>query len=232
MIQTASKSYHNKIAPRKQIAKPKRRSLADVLHDLGDIDASRIRWNPFPGTATVEDATKIDVHQERLCELVDGVLVERAMGFQEDYLAICIATLLSNFVSPKNLGLVLGSQALMRIFPNQIRIPDVSFLSWSRLKGKIPKEAAPLIAPDLAVEVISPGNTKGEMRRKCREYFQAGTLLVWMVNPRKRTVTVHTASDSFEILGESHTLTGGSVLPGFSINVKALFEHLDRLPNI
>jgi Uma2 family endonuclease len=67
----------------------------------------------------------------------------------------------------------------------------VSFVSWDRLPGhELPAEPIPDPAPDLAVEVLSESDTEGEMKRKLREYFKAGSRLVWLVNPRTRTARV------------------------------------------
>lgn len=209
---------------------PPPRTLADVLHALGDIDAERIRWHPLPGTATVEDAVEINERKEGLVELVDGVLVEKAMGFPEGILAASIIEIIGAFVRARNLGIVGGADTMMRLFPNLLRIPDVCFFTWERVKGRIPTEAAPVISPNLAVEVVSPGNTRSEMDRKVAEYFQYGTQAVWLVDPKTRTVTVYSSVDRFETLSENDVLSGGSVLPGFALEVRKLFGELDRLP--
>ena len=79
----------------------------------------------------------------------------------------------------------------MRLAPTVFRAPDVAFISWGRIPGGPLSEAALAeVVPDLAVEVLSPSNTKAEMSRKRREYFEAGVRLVWEVDPRTRTVSV------------------------------------------
>lgn len=207
------------------------RTLAGILRDLGGIPAGRVRSLKL-GRATLADVLRIDAHEDRMCELVDGVLVEKAMGLQADFLAAFLITLIKPFVDSKNLGLVLGSQATMQLVPGLIRIPDVSFIEWSRVGGKVPTEPVPVVSPNLAVEVLSPGNTKREMKRKCREYFESGTQLVWLVDPKRRTVAVHTGPGEFKILSGSDVLDGGSVLPGFSLKLKTLFAELDRTEKI
>ena len=92
----------------------------------------------------------------------------------------------------------------------------------------MPAEPIPSLAPDLAVEILSEGNTKAEMERKLQEYFAAGTQLVWYFDPRSRTVTVYTAPDQFTILNESQTLDGGELLPGLVISLHELFERASR----
>jgi Uma2 family endonuclease len=86
----------------------------------------------------------------------------------------------------------------------------------------------PALAPNLAVEVLSAGNTTREMARKCREYFAAGVQLVWLVDPETRTIVVHTAPEDSVLLYAVDTLEGGMVLPGFALSVRAFFAELDR----
>jgi Uma2 family endonuclease len=108
-----------------------------------------------------------------------------------------------------------------------MRIPDVSFISWDRFPGrKLPKDRVFRVAPDLAVEFISQGNTKGEMNLKLDEYFAAGVRLVWYIDPRTRTAQVYTARDRAETIGESGLLDGRDVLPGFQLRLGELFERV------
>jgi Uma2 family endonuclease len=82
--------------------------------------------------------------------------------------------------------------------------------------------------PDLAVEVLSKSNTEKEMKRKLREYFEAGTRLVWLVDPKARTVRVYTSPRKFKLLTEDQTLDGGEVLPGFELSLRKLFARAGR----
>jgi Uma2 family endonuclease len=154
-------------------------TLADLLAQLGGIAPERVRFRPAPGTATEEDVLAIRHSPERrLCELVDGVLVEKAMGLRESYLAGILLTILWAFVRPRNLGIVTGADGMMRLFPGLVRIPDVALLSWSRLSNRrVPTEPISDITPDLGVEVLSAGNTARELVRKRQEYFAAGVHL-------------------------------------------------------
>ena len=166
----------------------------------------------------------IDAHENRLFELVDGVLVEKCMGFWESYLAGLILTALNGWVVPRKLGVVTGEAGMVRLFPGMVRIPDVAFAAWSRFPGGKPNELpVPAIAPDLAVEVLSESNTDAEMKRKLGEYFQAGVRLVWIVDGKARTVNVYTGTEEFVVLAEEQTLDGGAVLPGFTLGLKELF---------
>lgn len=205
------------------------RTLADVLHDLGDIPPFRVIMRPPPGTATEEDVVWMDAHTDRLCELVDGVLVEKAMGYRESMLACYLIQLLGIFVRERNLGLVSGEAGMMRLFKGLVRIPDVAYIRWAALPGgKVPTAPVPKIVPDLAVEILSESNTAREMDRKLAEYFTTGVRLVWIIDPDARTVTVYTAATVPVVLSESDTLTGGEVLPGFTLPLKGFFAELDR----
>jgi Uma2 family endonuclease len=204
-------------------------TLADLLEQMGDIPPERIRLRPFPGTATEQDVLAIGNRENRLYELVDGVLVEKAMGLRESLLACVLIRVLGNFVVPRNLGLVSGEAGTVRLFPGLVRIPDVAFISWDRLpERRVPAAPIPDLVPDLAVEVLSESNTAAEMARKRREYFAAGVRLVWEVDPASRTVTVYTSAEKSTELDESQTLDGGAVLPGFALPLRELFAELDR----
>jgi Uma2 family endonuclease len=203
---------------------PTYRTFADVLARLGDIPLERIRLTPTPGTATEEDAFQSKERFGRLCELVDGTLVEKPVGYYEPFVASEMGFALRTFLQQHDLGFILGADGMIRVEPKQIREPDVSFFSWDHFPNRrLPPGAALDITPDLAVEVLSPSNTKKEMDRKRREYFLGGTRLVWEIDPDKRTVRVYTAPDESTLLRETRTLDGGSVLPGFRLPIKDLF---------
>jgi Uma2 family endonuclease len=206
---------------------PPIRTFADLLQRLGDVPLDRLRFRPFP--ATVADVVAIQEREGRLCELVEGVLLEKTVGYRESRLAIVLASLLDEFVLPRNLGIVTGSDGMVELFAELVRIPDVAFTSWDRLPGgAFPSDAVPEIVPDLVVEVLGPSNSAGEMSAKRGDYFSAGVRLVWEVDPRQRTVTVYESPDSSRVLAEADDLDGGSVLPGFAISLRELFADLDR----
>jgi Uma2 family endonuclease len=108
-------------------------------------------------------------------------------------------------------------------------LPDIGLFRWSRLPGRrIPTQPIPDLAPDLAIEILSTSNTPREMENKRRDYFGAGTHLVWEVDPTARRVRVYTGVNEFSTLSESDTLDGGDILPGFSLVVQDMFSELDR----
>src|SRR5262245_61712788 len=134
-------------------------SLADLLHCLGDIPPERIRLRPAPGTATEEDLLHILDHEDRLYELVEGTLVEKAIGFRESVLAANVSTFLSVFVRHHDLGVVTGAAGTIRLLKGLVRMPGVSFISWEQLPAHVlPEEAFPDLYPDLAAEVLRRAN--------------------------------------------------------------------------
>ena len=200
-------------------------TLADLLQRFGPIPAARIRSDPAPGTATEQDVITLEAKDNRLFELVDGVLVEKAMGFYESYLAMRLGRFLLAFVEQHDLGIVAGEAGMLRLAPGLVRIPDVSFVSWDRLPDRrIPRQPIPDLTPDLVVEVLSEGNTPREMDQKLHEYFAAGARLAWYVLPNLQEVHVYTAPDRREVITSEHTLHGGEVLPGFILPVHRLFD--------
>ena len=207
---------------------PHASTIADLLDRLDGVPAERVRLYPFPGTATVEDVVAIEARENRLFELVEGVLVEKPMGMRESVLAMKLGALLLAFVEPLKLGVVAGADCMMQLKVALVRMPDVAFIAWKRFPARrVPSEAAPLIAPDLAVEILSPSNTKREMARKLREYFDAGALLVWYVDPDLRAVSVYTGVQEPAVLTENDVMDGGAVLPGFALPLRELFAVLD-----
>lgn len=204
-------------------------TFADLLDELGGISPSRVRLRPTPGKATEKDVIRIEAQENRLFELVDGVLVEKAMGARESFLATHISFLLKVFLQNNDLGAVLGADGMLRLRPRLVRIPDVSFISWDQiLGGEFPEEPIPDLYPDLAVEVLSPSNTPREIERKLSEYFAAGCRLAWIVDPKTRTADVYTSSDDCQHLRPTQSLDGGDVLPGFKLSLKELFASTRR----
>ena len=211
-------------------AGPKFENFRDVLERIGDIPPERICVDPPPGKATEKDVLRfLHAYNKRLYELVDGVLVEKDMGLVESFVAIDLGKFLGIFLDTHDLGFLAGEGGALRLMPRLVRIPDVSFIAWTQLPTReIPTKPIPDLAPALAVEVISKGNTRGEMERKLRDYFFAGVQLAWLVDPAKRIVTVYTAPDEATVLTEADTLDGGTVLPGFAIPVRQVFARVPR----
>ncbi len=205
-------------------------TAADLLHKLGDIGPDRVLIRPLPGTATEADVvTVLESPRKRICELIDGVLVEKTVGLDESFLAAFLIIELGIFVKSRKLGRIAGADGTIKMWPGRVRIPDVAFFSQERLsRRQIPSEPIPVMAPDLAIEVLSAGNTKAEMLLKREDYFSVGVRLVWEVDPRTRTVSVYTSPQTpLSILTEADSLDGGQVLPGFTLPLRELFAEFE-----
>jgi Uma2 family endonuclease len=203
-------------------------TLADLQQHLGGVPLERIRLYPPPGMATVEDALDIEDREERLCEWVDGVLVEKVMSSYESVLAGILIQLINNYLDAHRLGVVTGEGGALRILPRRMRLPDVSFINWERFPDrKLPTDRIYRVAPDLAVEILSEGNTPAEMQQKLAEYFEAGTRLVWYIDPAKRSAAIFTAPDQAQMIGEHEILDGRGVLPGFQLRLGELFDRAE-----
>ena len=152
------------------------------------------------------------------------------MGMESSEIAVRIIALISFFMRTHPVGHLFGSDASYRCFTdvNRIRRADVSFIRSGRLSGeRAPKGHCP-IAPDLAIEVVSPGDLYYEVEDKVQEYLAAGVLLVWVVNPPTKTVHVYRPRSSHlgatSVVTASDTISGEDVLPGFSCPVSEIFS--------
>jgi Uma2 family endonuclease len=200
-------------------------TAADLLERFGPIPLRRVRLDPEPGTATEEDLLFACEREKRYCELIDGTLVEKIVGFYESCLAMAIGDWLRAHVKKNRLGVVAGEGGLVRVKSRRVRIPDVCFVSRDRLPNEGIKGIRILEgAPDLAIEVISPDNTREEMEEKLREYFDGGARQVWYFYPVPEEVRVYHSADRFDVYRKGDAVPGGDVLPGFSLPVREVFE--------
>jgi len=204
-------------------------SLADLQQHLGEIPAERIRLVPAPGCATEQDLLDIADHEGRLYELEDGVLVEKPMGWHEAILATLISAEMVVYLKTHDLGQVIGADGPLKILPGKVKLPDVSFISWNRFpKQRLGRRPIPALVPDLVVEVLSETNTKAEMERKLKQYFEADVSLVWYIDPETRSARVFTSPTDVTELDAKGLLDGGQVLPGFQLSLRWLFDQADR----
>ena len=155
-------------------------------------------------------------------ELEGGRLIRMPPGGPlASIVAATILTLLNQFVRLHRLGVVGGADFGMILArdPDTVRAPDVAFYRADRLPpGGIPVTYWEL-APDLAVEVLSPSDRRSKVLRKVSEYLDAGTPLVWVVDPRRRTAVVYRPEGEPTILGADGVLDGEDVLPGFTLTL-------------
>ena len=158
-------------------------------------------------------------------ELVKGELREMALAVSSH--GACGGTLqayLGYHVLTQQLGQVFsaGTGFIIARAPDTVRAPDIAFVSQNRLPDPLPDGYFEL-APDLAVEVVSPNDTAREVRDKVVEWLDAGVRLVWVVDFRKRTITEYRSRREVRVLTEEDMLDGGDVVPGFSLPVREVF---------
>jgi Uma2 family endonuclease len=161
-------------------------------------------------------------------ELIEGKIVEMSPTQpKHGYTTITISAVLWNFVKPRGLGVVFGGETGF-ILPSEtgqkqtVVAPDVAYVSKERLPS-LETPGFMRIAPDLAVEVISPSERSGKVQEKVELYLRAGTRMVWNLYPEQVQVVVHTPH-GVRTYHAANTLDGGDVLPGFQVMVAQLFE--------
>jgi Uma2 family endonuclease len=205
--------------------------MADLWERLGRVPLDRILMTPSLGGAVENDVLARPGGDKRLCELIDGVLVEKPMGQYESRLAALIIHLLHNFLDVNDLGIIFAPDGPVRIRPGRIRLPDIAFVSWRHFPDRrVPQDAILNQMPDLAIEVLSKSNTPQEMDAKVHDYFSAGCVLVWLIDPPKRTARAYRAPDSFVVHDENRPLDGNPVLPGFTLSLQDLFARAGAPP--
>jgi Uma2 family endonuclease len=159
-------------------------------------------------------------------ELVDGELVEMSPpGGVHGEISLEIGALVRNFVRPLGLGVVYAAETgfLLRRNPDQVRAPDVAFVTRSRLpEGRSPEGWIPP-APDFAVEVVSPNDTAAEAQERVDDWLNAGTQVVWLVYPSKRNVMIFCGLDRVERRSGDDELDAEPVLPGFRCKLSERF---------
>ena len=159
-------------------------------------------------------------------ELVDGRLVERDLGSRSSHVGGFAFRRIANYCEEHGLGWAYPAGCGYQCFPQdpgRVRRPDALFIRLGRLPGEVTPEGFLRIAPDLAVEVLSPNDLDYETDRKVEDFLSAGTQLVWVVNPETRTVLIYRADGSIQGLREADELAGEQILPGFRCRVGDLF---------
>jgi Uma2 family endonuclease len=165
-------------------------------------------------------------------EMVDGELVRRPMGSESSWVGGVLFQLLFDFCRVRNLGWVFPSDNSYQCFPDaptRVRKPDVSFIRYGKLPGdRLPKGHCP-VAPDLAVEVLSPNDLASRTNKKVQEYLGAGVALVWVIDPANKIAYVHRKDQPITELHENDELSGESVVPGFRCVLNDLFPEPARV---
>lgn len=182
-------------------------------------------------TARITPEQMLELSDDVRYELIDGQLVECSpMSIESCTIAAILAAILNNFVIPRRLGYVVDADGTYQCFPqdpNRVRRPDVSFIQ----RGRLPKEQYEhghcRIAPDLAVEIISPNDVIYDVDEKIQDYLSAGISLVWVVNPKTRTVTIYRPQGKPEYCESHDIISGENVLPGLQFVASNLFPDFD-----
>jgi Uma2 family endonuclease len=159
-------------------------------------------------------------------ELVDGALVERNTGWNSSYIGGRVHFMLSQWSEQHPIGVVAPADAGYRCFPDdpgKVRRPDASFLRFDRLPPADEREGFCPVAPDVAVEVVSPNDLYSEVEEKVAEYLTAGVQRVWVINPPTQTLRVH-RHDGVIDLTAADELMDEELLPGFRCRVAEFFR--------
>jgi len=159
-------------------------------------------------------------------ELIDGVPVEKHMGAESDEIGMALGSLLKRFIREHKLGHVFGAKTGYVCFPSDpklLRLPDVSYIAAGRLKGDKAPQGHITIAPDLAVEVVSPRDPYVLIEAKVKEYRSAGVKLIWIITPEPKSVLIRRLDGTCAELDEAGTLSGEGVIPGLACPVAELF---------
>jgi Uma2 family endonuclease len=178
---------------------------------------------------TTDDLDELEQQPEnrdRLLELIYGELHEKVPTEKHGLLAGLFFTFLFLFAEPRKLGYPsIEARHKLPGDKHNARMPDVSFRRATTplvTRGAVPK------MPDLAIEIQSPTDTPRQMREKAAYYLQNGSEIVWLVYPRLRRVEVCTRDENgtmqIQTLGSSDVLTGGAVLPGFTLALREIFD--------
>ena len=177
-----------------------------------------------PTPLTADDLLRMP--DSKLYELIRGVLVPRPLSsFESSVVGATIAGELWRFVHDRGLGGVTGADGGYQLEhdPDTVRVMDAAFVRADRLPPAEEWDRFLELAPDLAVEVVSPYDTETYMHGKLCAYFDAGVPLIWIVFPTTRTVTVWRPDRTGRLLDDTATLDGGDVLPGFRLPVVEIF---------
>lgn len=160
-------------------------------------------------------------NRDRRLELIAGEIIEVVSNSYSSRIAAAIVGELRAFTKPRRLGGVTGADGGY-VVAGERYIPDAAFISAER-QPEGSHEAYNPLAPDLAVEVLSPGDEQATLRRKLTNYLYAGTT-VWVIDPEARTVEVHSPGQPLQVIHAAGILSGEPVLPGFSLPLADIFD--------
>jgi Uma2 family endonuclease len=159
-------------------------------------------------------------HGDTLFELINGRVYPVVSNNRSSRIGASILIAVGSFVKAKELGYVTGADGGYIVTGERL-MPDLAFMSKAR-QPRRSKAAYNPLAPDLAVEVLSPSDSESNVRIKLADYLSAGTT-VWIVDPDSKTVEIHSPNKPSSKLTANDTLDGGDVLPGFTMPVRDIF---------
>jgi Uma2 family endonuclease len=176
---------------------------------------------------TADELLALPTGMGKRYELVAGELrVMAPSGWRHGGVSANIASILGTFIRERALGRSFGAETgfLLKRNPDTVRAPDFAFIAKGNLPESEPTEAFWPGAPDLAVEVLSPGDTTGEVDEKIDEWLTAGCAAVWVVDPKLQTVTIYQSVTNVVVKTAGETLQGDPVVAGFSCAVDEFFR--------
>ncbi len=164
-------------------------------------------------------------------EIVNGELVMSPKNnFEHESIFSRLYLPLAEFNRKHRLGIVRGSNAGYWMHNRNCRAPDISFLPRARLEALGFKPNSRRFfpgAPDLAVEILSPSNTRIEIDERLKDYFASGTQVAWIINPEDESVEVCHSPTQRKLVGSGGLLEGEHLLPGFQFPIASLFREWD-----
>lgn len=173
-------------------------------------------------------ATEADLLQTpsdgRKYELVDGEIRVSPAGTRHGQVILRLTLRIAPFVNQHSLGHVFESSTGFRLPGGNVRSPDTSFVRTGRFENERPPDDFPNLAPDLAVEVLSPGDSPRHVLDKVGEYLQAGTRLVWVIDPKRERAAVYRSLTDVKELRPEDSFDGEDVVPGFTVRLADLLE--------
>lgn len=186
-----------------------------------ELKTERTVWTDEAFMALPQDGNRYEIVQGELLNMGNS-------GALHGYIAVVLSAALFAVVNSQKLGIVFDSSTAFKMKNGNRRAPDVSFFAKARLQGLTTLPTGFLEgAPDLVVEILSPGNTVAEMHDKLIDYFENGSRLVWIVHPTEHYILVyHSAQEPDRLVKSVDLLDGEEVIPGFTLPVANLFQDL------
>jgi hypothetical protein len=200
-------------------------TLAEVIDRLGHVPLDRVWAVPYPGSATELDLIAAERWERgKLLELVDGILVEKAVTTAGAVIGAHLVMLLGNHIKDQDAGVLLGATCPFLLRPGLVRKTNVAFVPWERIPGgRIDMdEFFARFAPALIVELMTDTTPQAEIDRKLSEFFAAGTRLAWVIAPRGQSARMYTEPGVYRRVTKAGSLDASAVLPGLKIPMSEL----------